>query len=138
MTSKELHQQKIIPARMELKRLEEEYERLYREECKEQNGGKPANCDNCAYSCVLDITDHNECMGGKCTCCNGWCYNWMPENDLSAWFRKHHHYNYEIYSRLEHAFGENFLKTGDVGLIMEMLALMEKVDRYVQKMDRRW
>ena len=31
MTSKELHQQKIIPARMELKRLEEEYERLLKE-----------------------------------------------------------------------------------------------------------
>lgn len=33
MTLKELHKQKIIPLRMELERLEQEYRKLYRQEC---------------------------------------------------------------------------------------------------------
>ena len=127
MTSKELHQQKIIPARMELKRLEEEYRLLYREECKEQNGGKPANCDNCAYSCVLEISDHNECMGGKCTCCTGWCYRWMPETDVSAFLRANYPYNIEVYRGLEWLFGDNFLKEADMELVKEALLLIQKV-----------
>ena len=127
MTSKELHQQKISPARMELRRLEEEYERLYREECKEHNGGKPANCGNCAYSCVLSISDHNECMGGKCTCCQGWCYRWMPENEVSAFLRANYPFNTEVYQGLESLFGDNFLKKADMEVVKEALALIQKV-----------
>ena len=127
MTSKELHQQKIIPARMEVKRLEEEYRLLYREECKEQNGGKPANCDNCAYSCVLSISDHNECMGGKCTCCQGWCYRWIPETEVSAFLRANYPYNTEVYQGLEWLFGDNFLKEADMEVVKEALVLIQKV-----------
>lgn len=38
MTAKELHETKIIPARQELSRLEEEYKKLYRKECAERIG----------------------------------------------------------------------------------------------------
>lgn len=133
MTSKELHEQKIIPLRMELKKLEEEYEKLYRKECAEKIGAKRADCSNCAYSCVLYLTDHNECMGGKCTCCNSFCYKWMPENKISAYLREHYAYDYELYSRLEDAFGDDFLKCDNVELLMEMIELIDKIDECVKE-----
>ena len=132
MTSKELHKQKIVPLRMELRRLEEEYKKLYRQECAEKIGAKVANCSNCAYSCILYISDHNECMGGKCTCCQSFCYKWIPENKLSAYLREHHEYDYEIYHRLEDAFGNDFLKCDNIELFIEMVNLIEKIDEYVK------
>lgn len=133
MTSKELHEQKIIPLRMELNKLEKEYRELYRKECAEKAGVKVADCNNCAYSCILCISDHNECMGGKCTCCNSFCYRWIPENTVSAYLRKNHAYNDEIYHRLEHAFGDDFLKCDNLELLMEMIELMDRVDKYVDE-----
>ena len=127
MTAKELHEQKIIPARMELRKLEEEYKQLYREECAERNGGKRATCDNCAYSCVLEISDHNECMGGKCTCCHGWCYSWMPENEVSAFLRANYPYNSTLYHDLKLLFGDDFLKEASTELVKEALILIQKV-----------
>lgn len=131
MTSKELHKQKILPLRMELSRLEDEYKKLYHKECGEKIG-EIANCDNCAYSCVLDITDHNECMGGKCTCCNGWCYTWMPENEVSKFLRKNYQYDSSKFYRLEKIFGSDFLKKCDnpenAAIVMEMLELVAKFD----------
>jgi hypothetical protein len=132
MTSKELHKQKIIPLRMELNKLEEEYKTLYRKECAEKIGAERADCSNCAYSCVLEITDHNCCMGGSCTCCHNWCYKWMPENKISAYLREHHEYDSEIYYRLEDVFGDDFLKCDNVELVMEMLELIDKIDKYVK------
>lgn len=133
MTSKELHEQKIIPLRMELNKLEEEYKTLYRKECAEKIGVTRADCSNCAYSCVLYMTDHNCCMGGKCTCCHNWCYNWTPENEISAYLRKHHEYDYELYSRLEDIFGDDFLKCDNIDLLMETLKLIDKIDSYVKE-----
>ena len=133
MTSQELHKQKIIPLRMELNKLEEEYKQLYRKECAEKIGAERANCSNCAYSCILNITDHNECMGGKCTCCHDFCYKWMPENKISDYLSKHYPYDPEIYYRLENAFGDDFMKCDNLELIMEMLELMKKVDKYVEE-----
>ena len=127
MTAKELHETKIIPARQELRRLENEYEKLYRKECAEKIGAKVANCDNCAYSCVLFIDDHNGCLGGKCTCCHSFCYNWMPETKVSAWLREHHKYNDDLVYRLEDMFGDDFLKCDDVDLILRALQLMDEV-----------
>lgn len=133
MTSKELHLTKIVPLRMKLRDLEREYEKLYRQECAEKVGTKTAGCGNCAYSSVLNITDHNECMGGKCTCCNNFCYNWYPENTVSAYFREHHPYNYHLWERLEYAFGEDFFKTDNLELVMEMIKMIETVDKYVKE-----
>ena len=133
MTSNELHQQKIIPLREELEKLEEEYRKLYRKECAEKIGAERAVCSNCAYSCVLHITDHNCCMNNRCTCCYDWCYNWMPENEVSAYLRKYHQYNHELYYRLEEVFGDDFLQCDNVELLMETLELIEKIDNYIEE-----
>lgn len=131
MTSKELHEQKIIPLRMELRKFEHEYEKLYRKECGEKIG-EIASCDNCAYSCVLEISDHNECMGGHCTCCTGFCYSWTPENDVSKFFRKNYPYDYVKFYRLKNIFGDDFLKKCNTpekaSTVMEMLQLLAKMD----------
>lgn len=127
MTAKELHETKIIPARQELSRLEEEYKKLYRKECAERIGAKRADCSNCAYSCVLIIDDHNGCLGGKCTCCNSFCYKWMPETKVSAWLRENHEYDDGLVYRLEDMFGDDFLKCDDVDLILRALQLMDEV-----------
>lgn len=127
MTAKELHEQKIIPLRKALQQAEEEYKKLYRKECGEKIGGH-ASCDNCAYSCILEISDHNECMGGKCTCCHGWCYKWMPENEVSAFLRNNYEYDSEVYYRLASFFGDDFLKNGNMELVVEALHLLAKMD----------
>lgn len=135
MTAKELHEQKIIPLRMELRRLEDEYKELYRKECGEKIGEK-ADCSNCAFSCILSIDDHNCCMGGKCTCCNSWCYTWTPENEVSKFLRKHYHYDSSLFYRLEDIFGSDFLKECDnpkrVATVMEMLELIAKFDEKME------
>ena len=133
MTAKELHLNKIVPLRMELSKLDEEYRVLYHQECAESAGLDKAHCGNCAYSSVLNITEHNECMGGRCTCCNDFCYKWMPENSVSTYFRNNHHYNYHLYERLEYAFGEDFMKTDNLDLVMEMIKMIETVDKYVKE-----
>ena len=128
MTSKELHVNTIIPLRKQLSKAEEEYYKLYRKEKAEENGLKRADCDNCAYSCVLYITDHNECLGDKCTCCNSFCYKWMPETKVSAWLRENHEYDIDLVGRLKKMFGCDFLKCDDVDLIMKAIKLMEEVE----------
>lgn len=131
MTSKELHVQKIIPLRIELERLENEYRELYRKECGEKIG-KKASCDNCALSCVLSVVDHNICMGGECTCCNDWCYSWIPENDVSAFLRKNYPYDASLFYRLENLLGNNFLKECNIpqkaSVAMEALQFAIKMD----------
>ena len=132
MTSAELHKEKIVPLRMELNRLEKEYEKLVRKECGDRIG-EAASCNNCAFSCVIDSGyDHNCCMGGKCTCCNSWCYNWIPENEVSKFIREHYHYDEHTFYRFEDIFGDGFLKKCDnpqnVAIVMEMLEMIAKFD----------
>ena len=131
MTAKELHVQKIIPLREELRKLENEYRELYRKECGEKIGEK-ASCSNCAFSCIETIDDHhNLCMGGKCTCCNDWCYTWTPENEVSKFLRENYHHDYSMFYRLDDIFGSNFLKKCDdskIEIVMKMLELIAKFD----------
>lgn len=131
MTSKELHNQKIIPLRMELKKLEDEYRELYRKECGDKIGEK-ATCNNCAFSCVLNIIDHNYCMGGKCTCCYDWCYSWMPENEVSKFLRNNYHCDASKFHVLEDIFGDDFLEECNnpehLAMVMEMLELVAKFE----------
>lgn len=136
MTAKELHETKIIPARQELRRLEDEYEKLYRKECAEKAGVDKATCDNCAYSCVLMIDDHNGCLGGYCTCCHGFCYKWIPENSVSAYLREHCHYGEGVVFRLKELFGDDFLKCDDVDLILRALQLMDEVREKAREMNK--
>ena len=136
MTTKEFHTNIIIPLREQLSRAEEEYYELYRKECAEKIGAKRADCDNCAYSCVLMIDDHNVCLGGKCTCCNSFCYNWMPETKVSAWLREHHKYDDDLTNRLEDMFGNDFLKLDDMDLILRALQLMDEVKEKAKETGR--
>lgn len=128
MTSKELHVKRIIPTRDEVSRLEREYRKRFRAEQAAEAGLKNANCGNCAYSAVLSITDHNECMGGRCTCCNDWCYKWMAETPVSAWLRQNSHYDDSLVYKLENVFGDDFIKSGDVELIKRGLEWMKEVE----------
>lgn len=131
MTSKELHTKKIIPLRKELDKLEKEYKKLYRKECGDKIG-EEASCNNCAFSCIESIEDHhNLCMGGKCTCCNDWCYSWIPENEVSKFLRKNYYCDNSMFYRLEDVFGYDFLKKCDdskIEIVMEMLKLIAKFD----------
>lgn len=132
MTAKELHEQKILPLRMELKRLEDEYRELYRKECGEKIG-ETARCRNCAMSCIISVGNyHNYCMGGKCTCCNDWCYGWTPENDVSRFLRENYYYDDKLASRLEDLFGSDFLKEcatpEKAKVVMEALNLIVRFD----------
>ena len=131
MTSKELHEQKIIPARMELNKLEDEWCVLFRKEHGELIGAK-ATCDTCAYSCVEYISDHNECMGGMCTCCNDWCVRWHPENEVSAFLRMYYHYDSHKFMDLQRVFGSDFIEDCDkpekAEIVMKMLKLIAEFD----------
>ena len=128
MTSKELYTKRIVPTRYEISCLERKYDELLHREKAEEAGVKVANCGNCAYSCVLSITDHNECLGGRCTCCNDWCYQWMPDTAVSAWLRQNKHYDDSLVYRLENIFGNDFIKSGDVELIKSGLEWMKEVE----------
>ena len=132
MNADEFYDQKIVPMRAELNKREAEYKVLYRKECGEKIG-KEANCDNCAFSCILDIGDyHNYCMDGKCTCCHDWCYSWIPENEISKFFRKNYHYEVSIFNRFQKLFGDNFLEKcnnpDNVAKVMTALSLVAEFD----------
>lgn len=131
MTAKEFHVQNIIPARLKLQDLEKQYRELYRKECGEKVGER-AHCGNCAFSCVISTTDHNECMGGKCTCCNDWCFRWVPENKVSKCLREKHHYDNSLYERLAAIFDDDFLtkccEDQKANIVLEMLQVMERFD----------
>lgn len=131
MTANEFHKQKIIPLRLKLQECEKEYRELYRKECGDQIG-ETARCGNCAYSCIIETSDHNGCMGGKCTCCHDWCYKWIPENAVSKFLRENYHHDASVYYRLENLFDNDFLKEcsepGKLELVMEALRLMARFD----------
>ena len=127
MTSKELHEQQIIPLRKKLTELDAEYRRLFRQEKAEENGLKVANCDNCAYSSILEITDHNLCLTGNCTCCTGFCALWHPETEVSAYLRSNHHYDDDLAYRLENLLGSEFATTVDKNLLFEAFELIKKI-----------
>ena len=137
MTSKELHVKRIVPARQEVRALENKYFDLYRKEKAEENGLKRADCSNCANSCVLMIDDHNNCLGGKCTCCHSFCYSWMPENKVSAYLRKHHEYDEQVVWKLEKMFGEDFLKCDDIDLVLRALQMVDEIKNKVEENRKR-
>ena len=136
MTSKEFHKEKILPLRLELHELEEQYEKLVRDEHTEKNNGVRASCSNCAHSCVICVDDHDECLYGKCTCCNDWCYGWIPENKVSIFLREHYHYDDYKQLRLNQLFGYNFIsKCDDPVKADAVLAMIELVAKYEGKLE---
>lgn len=74
------------------------------------------------------ISDHNECLGGYCTCCHDYCYKWMPDTPVSVWLRKNKPYNDYLIHKLEDVFGSDFLVCGDVELIKQGLEWMKEVE----------
>ena len=68
MSADEFHKKRIIPLRNELSRHELEYRRRWAADKAKKAGVNRINCDNCARSCVLMISDHNGCLGDSCTC----------------------------------------------------------------------
>ena len=133
MTANEFHIKRVIPMRQELQLLEKEWEKRNRKEKAEAAGLNVANCNNCAYSCVLMIDDHNQCLGGRCTCCNDYCYKWMPDTQVSAWLRKNKPYSEYLIHKLEDVFGSDFLECGDVELIKQGLEWMKEVEDMAKK-----
>ena len=133
MTAHEFHVNKIIPLREELSRLEKEWEKINRKEKAEAAGLDIASCDNCAYSSVLMISDHNECLGGYCTCCHDYCYKWMPDNEVSKYLREHHHYDEFTVFKLQKVFGDDILKCNNVELVMKALQLMDEMKEKAQE-----
>ena len=132
MTADEFHIRRVVPARQEVQLLEREWDKRNRAEKAKKAGVDKCTCGNCAYSCVLMISDHNECLGGRCTCCNDYCYMWMPETPISEWLRQNAKYDEGLVHRLEDVFGDDFLKCDDVELIKQGLEWMKEVEDKVK------
>lgn len=137
MTADEFHIKRVVPARQEVRLLEKEWDKRNRAEKAAKAGVDKCTCDNCARSCVLLIDDHNGCLGGKCTCCNDYCYQWLAETPVSAWLRQNAHYDEWLVHRLEDVFGDDFLECGDVELIKQGLEWMKTVEDKTKKMKGR-
>lgn len=85
---------------------------------KEQYGDN-FGCDNCAYSCCVDVGDHcTFCTKYRCIYCNEYCETYTPENELSAYIRESHYYDENIVSMLNILF--------DVSDIMQHPELYQK------------
>lgn len=71
---------------------------------KEQYGDN-FGCHSCVYSCCVFVGDRcTDCTKGKCIYCNKYCDKYMPENELSAYIRKHHHYEENTVRTLNYFF----------------------------------
>ena len=78
-----------------------EYQVAKENNLKEQYG-KDFGCDNCAFSCCVDVQDrHTYCTKHKCIYCNNYCDEYMPDNELSLYIRENHYYDEYILSRLQ-------------------------------------
>ena len=68
--------------------------------------GENFGCDNCAYSCCVDVGDHcTLCTQHKCIYCNNYCDAYMPDNALSTYIRDKHYYDEGTVSGLNYFFG---------------------------------
>ena len=127
---------------IDLKRIENEINELSKQlqqkrkeyaEAKESNlkeqFGENFGCENCAYSCCLNVGDHcTYCTKHQCIYCNDYCDEYMPENELSAYIREHHEYDEDAVSRLNYFFGVNDImqRTELHQAALETLAMRDK------------
>lgn len=92
--------------------------------------GDDYGCKNCAYSCCIDVGDyHNSCVNGMCILCSGRCVNYIPENELSAYIRKHHYYDNHMVDTLDELF--------DVSDIMRKPELHQKALEILRVRDKK-
>ena len=95
----------IHDIKRQLRTKENEYDQAKDSNLKEQFGDNLC-CDNCAYSCCVDVGDrHTYCTKNKCIYCNDYCDEYIPENELSAYIREHHYYSENILRYLSGIFG---------------------------------
>lgn len=70
-----------------------EYEKTKENNLKEQYGDN-FGCDNCVYSCCVDVGDHHTyCHQNHCIYCYSYCDEYILDNELSAYIRNKHYYD---------------------------------------------
>ena len=88
----------------QLQRKKNEYINAKKFNLKEQYGDN-FRCDSCAYSCCVFEGDRcTDCINNKCIYCTGYCDAYIPENELSAYIRKHYHYKHDMVDTLNSLF----------------------------------
>ena len=76
-----------------LREKQDEYKAAKESNLKEQYGAD-FGCENCAYSCCVDVGDYcTDCTKHKCIYCNKYCDEYKPENELSKYIRDSHYYD---------------------------------------------
>ena len=92
-----------------LQQKQSEYEKAKESNLKEQYGAD-FGCDECAYSCCVDVGDnHTCCTKHRCIYCCKHCYEYMPENELSKYIRNYHYYDECTLDKLN-----NFMGVDDI------------------------
>ena len=77
----------------ELSQKKDEYTEARESNLKELYGDK-FGCENCAYSCCVNVGDRcTYCTKSNCIYCYKYCDEYMPDNELSAYIREHHYYD---------------------------------------------
>ena len=76
-----------------LQEKQNEYKAAKESNLKEQYGAD-FGCENCAYSCCVDVGDFcTYCTKHECIYCNKYCDEYKPENELSKYIRDNHYYD---------------------------------------------
>lgn len=118
MIDLELIENEINELNKRLQKKRNEYSMAKESNLKEQYG-ENFGCDDCAYSCCVDVGDHcTYCTKHKCIYCNKYCDEYMPDNALSIYIRNEHYYDEGTASRLNYFF--------DVSDIMQHPELHQK------------
>lgn len=106
----------------------EDYKKAKEDNLKEQFGPK-FGCTNCAYSCCVFVGDYcTDCTKGKCIYCNKYCDAYAPENELSAYIRKHYCYEEHMVDTLNDFFDvSDIMKHPELyQTVLEILKLKDK------------
>ena len=83
-----------------LRQRRKDYEQAKEANLKERFGDN-FGCNNCAYSCCLDVGDHHtSCVKGHCVHCRDHCDKYMPDNELSVYIKEYHRYDERILDSL--------------------------------------
>jgi len=107
---------------------EKKYEYAKESNLKEQYG-ENFGCNNCAYSCCVDVGDHcTLCNKHKCIYCNDYCDAYMPDNALSKYIRDAHYYDEHTLSSLNSFLGvSDIMKRPELHQkALDILALRDK------------
>lgn len=88
----------------QLQQKKNEYVEAKESNLKEQYGAN-FGCDNCAYSCCVDVGDRcTFCTKNKCIYCYDYCDEYIPDNELSIYIREYHYYDENMVRTLNNLF----------------------------------